>query len=51
MIYGNAGHFRRAVDVSIALKEEEEMQIKITVGDTELFAIFEDNAIARALVE
>lgn len=48
------------IDVTIALKEEpgnsetnpsEDVRIKITVGDTELFATLEDNATTRALVE
>ena len=53
------------IDVTIALKEENEnaeaestesvgnetVQIKITVGDTELFATLEDNATTRALIE
>ena len=47
------------IDVTIALKEshtntekgEEAMQIKITVGDTELYATLEDNATTRALME
>lgn len=36
---------------TVNMQEGEEMQIKITVGDTELFATFEDNATTRALVE
>lgn len=47
------------IDVTIALKEshtntekgEETMQIKITVGNTELYATLEDNATTRALIE
>lgn len=34
-----------------AQEGEENMQIKITVGDTELFATLEDNATTRALIE
>lgn len=32
-------------------QEEATMQIKITVGDTELFATLEDNATTRALID
>lgn len=34
-----------------AQEEEENMKIKITVGNTELFATLEDNATTRALIE
>lgn len=34
-----------------AQEETENMQIKITVGNTELFATLEDNATTRALIE
>lgn len=34
-----------------AQEGEENMQIKITVGDTELFATLEDNATTRALIK
>ena len=36
---------------SVGVTQEETMQIKITVGDTELFATLEDNATTRALIE
>ena len=39
------------VESTEAFREGENMQIKITVGDTELFAELEDNATTRALVE
>lgn len=32
-------------------KEKEEIKIKITVGDTELYSAFEDNATTRALIK
>lgn len=35
----------------VSAQEEENMQIRITVGDTELFATLEDNATTRALIE
>lgn len=43
---------RVAEETAVNTQEGEEgMRVKITVGDTELFATFEDNATTRALVE
>lgn len=39
------------IEVTIARKEEEMKQIKITVGQEELYATLEDNATTAALLE